>query len=67
MDRERIQVELVRLTHGRRVLRLVDARSSLAMEKMVDAAQPLQPQKERLWPVFEAALAQAAAEEGQSL
>ena len=55
-----IQIDLVKLTDGGRLLRLTEEQSGLAIEKRLDPNQPVVRQKRRLLGVFEAALAQAA-------
>ncbi|HEY2083008.1 MAG TPA: hypothetical protein VGI88_09505 [Verrucomicrobiae bacterium] len=59
-SRENIQINLVKLIGGERLLRLTDPESGLALEKKLDPKQPVVRQKERLLDVFEAALAKAA-------
>ena len=58
-SRENIQINLVKLIGGERLLRLTDPESGLALEKKLDPKQPVVRQKERLLGVFEAALAKA--------
>ena len=55
----RIHIDLIKLRDGRRLLRLSEAESGLALEKMLDPSKPVVRQKERLFTVFEAALARA--------
>ena len=52
-------MELIKLLTGERLLRLIDKKSGLALEKQIDPTQPVLRQKERLFGVFEAALAKA--------
>ena len=59
IDRDKIQMELISLTSGERLLRLTELQSGLSLEKKLDAKQPVLRQKERLLGVFEAALVQA--------
>ena len=59
MDRSKIQIELIKLLNGERLLRLTDPQSGLSLEKKLDAQQPVVGQKERLLGVLEAALARA--------
>lgn len=59
IDRDQIQVELIKLTNGERLLRLTERQSGLSLEQKLAADQALVRQKERLFGVFEAALAQA--------
>ena len=61
VDRSKVQIDLLKLTSGDRILRLSDSRSGLALEKKLDAQQPVVRQKERLLGVFDAALARAEA------
>ena len=58
-DRNNIQIDLIKLVGGDRLLRLTEPRSGLALEKKLDPKQPVLRQKERLLGVFEAALARA--------
>jgi len=57
--RNKIQVDLIKLVSGERLLRLTDLPSGLVLEKKLDPGQAVVRQKERLFGVFEAALAQA--------
>jgi hypothetical protein len=57
--RNDIQIDLIKLVGGDRLLRLTEPRSGLALEKKLDPKQPVLRQKERLLGVFEAALARA--------
>ena len=57
--RDKIQVELIKLIDGERLLRLTEPQSGLSLEKKLDPKQPVVRQKERLLGVFEAALARA--------
>jgi hypothetical protein len=57
VDRDKIQIDLIKLTNGERLLRLSEPQSGLSLEKKLDANQPLVRQKEQLVGVFEAALA----------
>ena len=61
VDRSKIQIDLLKLTSGDRILRLSEAQSGLALEKKLDAKQSVVRQKERLLGVFEAALVRADA------
>jgi len=58
--RENIQIDLVKLAGGDRLLRLTEAQSGLALEKKLDPEKSVARQKETLLGVFEAALAKAA-------
>ena len=57
IERSTIQIDLIKLVSGERLLRLTEPQSGLALEKKLDAKQPVVRQKERLLGVFEAALA----------
>jgi hypothetical protein len=58
-NRRNIQVDLVKLADGARLLRLTYSPSGLALEKVLDPKVALVHQKKRLFHVFEAALAQS--------
>ncbi|MFN3408865.1 MAG: hypothetical protein ACK45B_07725 [Limisphaerales bacterium] len=60
IDRNNIQIDLIKLVSGERLLRLTETQSGLSLEKKLDPQQPVARQKERLFGVFEAALARAA-------
>ena len=55
--RANIQIELLKLTGGDRLLRLSDPESGLALERKLDPKEPVVRQKNRLRAAFEAALA----------
>ena len=55
-DRQ-IQIELIKLANGDRLLRFSESTSGLSLEKKLDALQPVVRQKERLQKAFDAALA----------
>ena len=59
VNRADIQIELVKLADGERLLRLADPTSGLALERKLDAAQSVHQQKEQLLDVFESALKRA--------
>ena len=56
-ERRKIQIDLIKLTNGERLLRLTEPHSGLALERKLDPKQPVVRQKDRLFAVFEAALA----------
>ena len=58
-DRSKIQVELIKLVGGDRLMRLTYLPSGLVLETKLDPKLVLVRQKERLFGVFEAALAKA--------
>jgi hypothetical protein len=57
--RNKIQVDLIKLASGERLMRLSYLPLGLVLEKKLDPKQAVVRQKERLFGVFEAALAQA--------
>jgi hypothetical protein len=57
--RDKIQVDLIKLGTGERLMRLTYLPLGLVLEKKLDPKQAVVRQKERLFGVFEAALAQA--------
>ena len=59
VSRDQIQIDLIKLISGERLLRLTEPLSGLALEKKLDPKQPVVRQRERLFSVFEAALARA--------
>lgn len=59
VDRSNIQMDLIKLVGGERLLRLTEPRTGLSLEKKLDAKQPIVRQKEQLLNVFEAALVRA--------
>ena len=59
IDREKIQMELVKLKGGQRLLRLTEPKSGLSLERKLNPEQPVADQKKQLLSVFEAALARA--------
>jgi hypothetical protein len=54
-----IEVDLIKLADGDRLLRLTERGTGLALEKKLDAQQPVVRQKLQLLGIFKAALAQA--------
>jgi hypothetical protein len=59
VDRDKVQIDLIKLVGGERLLRLTEPQSGLALEKKLDPTQSVVAQKKRLLSVFEAALARA--------
>jgi hypothetical protein len=57
--RNEIQIELIKLAGGERLMRLTHLPSGLVLETKLDSRQVVVRQKERLMGVFEAALAKA--------
>ena len=54
-----IEVELVKLASGARLLRFTEPKSGLTLERKLDPNRPVSDQKEALAKVFQAALTQA--------
>jgi hypothetical protein len=54
--KRQIEIELVKLTNGDRLLRLSEAASGLCLEKKLDSHKPVVKQKDRLRKTFEAIL-----------
>ena len=59
---QELQIDLIKLTTGARLLRLTDARSGLCLEKTLDPQQPVARQKERLGRAFREPLARELVE-----
>ena len=59
IDREKIQMELIKLKDGERLLRLTEPQSGLSLERKLNPERPVSIQRKQLLSVFEAALAQA--------
>ena len=59
VDRSKIQIDLINLAGGERLLRLTESLSGLSLEKRLDPQKPVASQKEKLLGVFDAALARA--------
>jgi hypothetical protein len=57
--RDRIQIDLIKLVGGERLIRLTESASGLTLERKLDPKQAVVRQKERLLGIFEAALARA--------
>lgn len=58
-DRNKIQIDLIKLVSGERLLRLTEPQSGLSLEKKLDSQKPVAIQKEKLLGVFDAALARS--------
>ena len=56
-DRKNVQIDIIKLADGARLLRLTEPISGLALEKKLDPSQPVVRQKDRLLSALEAALA----------
>jgi hypothetical protein len=60
MDSEAIQILLLKLKDGTRLLRLTEDDSGLALEKEIDPKRPVLPQKRQLLTLLEATLSRVA-------
>lgn len=54
-----LQVDLIKLADGARLLRFTDAQSGVSVERKLDAARSVAEQKRQLAEVFQAAVARA--------
>ena len=61
VDRAKIQFDLIKLISGERILRLTEPQSGLSLEKRLAPADAVVRQKEKMFRMFEAALARAEA------
>ena len=59
VNRKKIEMDLIKLAGGGRLLRLTDSQSGLSLEKKINPKQPVFRQQQQMWGVFEAALARA--------
>jgi hypothetical protein len=59
IDPEKIQMELIKLKGGERLLRLTEPQSGLSLERKLNPERSVADQKRQLLSVFEAALEQA--------
>lgn len=59
VDRDKIQIDLIKLAGGERLIRLTESLSGLSLEKKLDPQKSVASQKEKLLGVFDAALARA--------
>ena len=59
IDRDKIQIDLIKLVNGERLLCLTEPQSGLTLEKKLDAKLPVARQNERMLGGFESALARA--------
>jgi len=56
---QKMEIELVKLADGARLLRFTDFRSGVSVERKLDAGRSVDKQKQQLAEVFEAAVARA--------
>lgn len=59
LDAKNVQVVLVKLADGARLLRFTDAISGVSVERKLDVARSVEDQKRQLRDVFETAVARA--------
>jgi hypothetical protein len=60
-DRGKIQIDLIKLAEGGRLLRVTEPQSGLSLERKIDHKRPIHDQKRQLIEIFEATLARAQA------
>ena len=58
-NRNNIEIELVKLANGARLLRFTEPKSGLTLERKLDPNRPVSDQKQALAKVFEVTLTQA--------
>jgi hypothetical protein len=58
-DPANVQIDLIKLADGARLLRFTDRTSGLSVERKLDAARSVHEQKQQLGEVFQAAVARA--------
>ena len=61
LDRSEIQIDLIKLVEGGRLLRVSEPQSGLSLERKIDNKRPVHDQKRELIEIFEATLARAQA------
>jgi len=59
VDASKIEIDLVKLIDGARLLRLTDRKSGLVLERKLDPARPVHDQRKELGDIFQAAMARA--------
>ncbi len=57
----KIQIDLIKLVEGGRLLRVSEPQSGLSLERKIDNKRPVHDQKRQLIEIFEATLARAQA------
>lgn len=60
MDADKIQITLIKLKNGSRLLRLTEPETGLALERTLNPERPLVSQKQQLKSLFESMLQRAA-------
>ncbi len=58
-DAQKVQIELVKLADGTRLLRFTDDKSGVSVERKLDGGRSVDQQKKQLAEVFKAAVARA--------
>lgn len=58
-DADTVQIEMIKLVDGARLLRFTDRTSGLSVERKLDSARSVEEQKKQLGEVFAAAVARA--------
>ena len=61
LDRSEIQIDLIKLVEGGRLLRVSEPQSGLSLERKIDNKRPVHDQKRQLIEIFEATLTRAQA------
>jgi len=61
LDRGEIQIDLIKLAEGGRLLRVTEPQSGLSLERKIDNKRPVHDQKRQLIEIFEATLTRAQA------
>ena len=56
---QKVQIELIKLADGARLLRFTDRTSGLSVERKLDTDRPVAEQRKQLGDVFQAAVARA--------
>ena len=60
-DRDKIQIDLIKLAEGGRLLRVSERQSGLSLDRKIDNRRPVYDQKRQLIEIFEATFARAQA------
>ncbi len=60
-DRGKIQIDLIKLAEGGRLLRVTEPQSGLSLERKIDNKRPIHDQKRQLIEIFEVTVARAQA------